>query len=156
MENITPNFHNYKNKYAYSISILINEVLIVLSLLIITIFTFCFKEKNNIRENFREVEIKRPEIGMNKNISLKSQNSCQNNKNNSKIMLNPKKSKIKLEKHLCILCLTNPTKIILYPCLHKCICEKCYITLKNTPKDIKICPICRKYVIRVIDKVYEV
>ena len=137
MEKITPNFQNYKNNYVYSISIFINEVIIFFSLLTITIFTFCFKEKKNARKIFRAIEIKNQEISLNLPVDGQS-------------------SERKFEKHLCILCLTNPTKIILYPCRHKCICEKCYARLKNTPNDIKNCPICRKDVASVIDKVYEV
>ena len=156
MEKINPNFQNYKNNYIYSISVFINEVLIFLSLLFTTIFIFCFKKKNNTQIILGANEINRPEIGMNRNISLKSQNINQINKENSNIMLNEQKNEIKLEKHLCIICFTNPTKVILYPCRHKCICEKCYAPLKNTPKDIKRCPICRRDVISVIDEVYEV
>ena len=144
MENITPNFQNYKNNFAYSICILSNEVLIFFGLFTITIYIIFYKEKNNTQIILREIEIKRPEIETNKS------------KENSKRMLNEQKNEIKLEKHLCIICYTNPTKIILYPCRHKCICEKCYTSLKNTPNDLKKCPICRRDVISVIDKVYEV
>ena len=93
--------------------------------------------EKNARKIFRAIEIKNQEISLNLPVDGQS-------------------SERKFEKHLCILCLTNPTKIILYPCRHKCICEKCYARLKNTPNDIKNCPICRKDVASVIDKVYEV
>ena len=156
MENITPNFQNYKNNFAYSICILSNEVLIFFGLFIITIYIIFYKEKNNTQIILREIEIKRPEIEINKSISSKRHINFPNNKENFKRMLNEQKNEIKLEKHLCIICYTNPTKIILYPCRHKCICEKCYTSLKNTPNDLKNCPICRRDVISVIDKVYEV
>ena len=85
MENITPNFQNYKNNFAYSICILSNEVLIFFGLLIITIYIIFYKEKNNTQIILREIEIKRPEIEINKS------------KENSKRMLNEQNKEATIE-----------------------------------------------------------
>ncbi len=74
-------------------------------------------------------------------------NAQKNDQNNN---LNEKK-----EEHLCIICFTGTSEIIISPCGHKCICNNCYNQLKG--KDIlKICPICRKPIISVVEKVFEV
>ena len=57
--------------------------------------------------------------------------------------------------HLCIFCLTNPIQIIISPCGHKCICDICYIKLKENDK-FKECPICRKKIESVVERVYEI
>ena len=57
--------------------------------------------------------------------------------------------------HLCFFCLTNPIQIIISPCGHKCICDVCYRKLKENDK-FKECPICRKKIESVVEKVYEI
>ena len=42
---------------------------------------------------------------------------------------------------ICCMCRNNPIKVILLPCAHRGICEKCY---KNRPNDFKKCPFCRE------------
>ena len=42
---------------------------------------------------------------------------------------------------ICCICRNNPIKVILLPCAHRGICEKCY---KNRPNDFKKCPFCRE------------
>lgn len=57
-------------------------------------------------------------------------------------------------KHLCVICKLDKPEIILSPCGHKCICESCYYKLKV--KNIKKCPICKRDIISIVKKVFEV
>ena len=57
--------------------------------------------------------------------------------------------------HLCIYCLARTCEIIISPCGHKCICNFCYGFLKGKD-NFKLCPICRKPIISVVEKVFEV
>jgi E3 ubiquitin-protein ligase MGRN1 len=43
----------------------------------------------------------------------------------------------------CIICLSNISNIILYPCRHFCLCDQCsnFVKVDNKP-----CPICRKQI----------
>lgn len=42
----------------------------------------------------------------------------------------------------CVVCLTNPLEIILYPCRHYCICLECAHTMISSNQS-RACPICR-------------
>ena len=53
---------------------------------------------------------------------------------------------------LCIICCTNPIKVIFLPCRHRTICRKCY---KNNIHQFKICPICHSPITSVINKIYD-
>ena len=55
--------------------------------------------------------------------------------------------------HFCVVCLLNPSKVILVPCGHKCICQNCYEERKKT---LKNCPICRRAIENFLENVYEV
>ena len=55
--------------------------------------------------------------------------------------------------HFCVVCLLNPSKIIFVPCGHKCICQNCYEERKN---QLKNCPICRRAIENILERVYEV
>lgn len=46
----------------------------------------------------------------------------------------------------CKVCLTNKINMITYPCSHACMCDECFRALP-VPKQ---CPICRKYITRVV------
>ena len=59
------------------------------------------------------------------------------------------------EDHLCIYCLVEPSEIILAPCGHKYICNKCYKSLKEKNK-LKICDVCRTEIESIVEKVFEV
>ncbi len=58
-------------------------------------------------------------------------------------------------KHLCIYCIAKPSEIILSPCGHKCICRFCYLLLKGK-NTFENCPICRKHIESVVEKIYEI
>ena len=59
------------------------------------------------------------------------------------------------EDHLCIYCLIEPSEIILAPCGHKCICNKCFKSLKEKNK-LKICDVCRTEIESFVEKVFDV
>ena len=59
------------------------------------------------------------------------------------------------EDHLCIYCLVEPSEIILAPCGHKYICNKCYKSLKEKNK-LKICDVCRTEIESFVEKVFDV
>ena len=53
---------------------------------------------------------------------------------------------------LCVICLINPRKIVIVPCGHRCLCQKCY----NLQKDqFKKCPICRGPIKYVLENIYD-
>lgn len=59
-------------------------------------------------------------------------------------------------KNLCVNCFKNSSEIILSPCGHKCICHHCCKKLKLKLKGsnkFKSCPICRKPIISVVEKI---
>ena len=58
--------------------------------------------------------------------------------------------------HLCIYCLARTFEIIISPCGHKCICNFCYYGFLKGKDNFKLCPICRKPIISVVEKVFEV
>ena len=164
MDKINIYFQYHKNDYFYSISIFINQILIFISLLIIIIFTYCFK-KSDISNNDDLEQENNTEIEIINNISMNEQKSNvtpidikidQKIFQNESDSVDTQKNYNNGKKRLCVYCLVNKTKIILYPCLHRCCCEKCYAKLKNNLDDIKICPICGINVIKVIDKVYDI
>ena len=56
--------------------------------------------------------------------------------------------------HICVICMTRPTKVILCPCGHKCVCKMCFKDLNS--RNPKRCPICRKEFIGKINRVFSV
>ena len=164
MEKINIYFHYHKNDYIFSISILIFQIIIFVTLVFITIFTYYIKKicinnsGNFVEENNTQIEVKE------NNTAIKQQSKepstdikiNQNDTDNENAPIDEQKNDESEKKRLCFYCLINKTKIILYPCLHRICCEQCYSKMKNTSDDIKICPICKSNVIKVIDKVYDI
>ena len=61
---------------------------------------------------------------------------------------------VKLKKgNICIYCKSNPAKIILSPCGHRCLCLYCY---QNNKEKIKNCPMCRKIIRDFNENIYAV
>jgi hypothetical protein len=56
--------------------------------------------------------------------------------------------------HKCIVCLSYPSKIIIVPCGHKCICVRCYNEFKRNNN--RICPVCRRQITYYLENIYEV
>ena len=56
--------------------------------------------------------------------------------------------------HKCIVCLSYPSKIIIVPCGHKCICVRCYNEFKRN--NYRICPVCRRQITYYLENIYEV
>lgn len=98
------------------------------------------KEDNNIILISNDFDKKNSK--KNVNVLQESQNSSNNSES-----LNQG------HKPLCIICEINPTKIILAPCGHKCLCQECYN--KNKSK-IQKCPICNQIIQLVLDKIFNV
>lgn len=169
MDIIDQIFQTDKSDYIFSLYLLAYEIILFLCLLSINIFTFWFKE-NSLFKCKRETQINNREVIINdNNNSVREQFQIeQQQTSQSQIVPNETQENISNQndilrinnqnesQHKCIYCLINETKIILYPCRHRCCCETCYKNLKNTPNDIKNCPICRKTVIEVIDQIYDV
>ena len=84
-----------------------------------------------------------------KNNSKKSVNELQEGQNSSNYSESLKQG----HKPLCIICEINPTKVILAPCGHKCLCQECYNKNKNR---IQKCPICNQDIQLVLDKIFDV
>ena len=167
MDKINNNFYENRNDYQFSIYIFIYEIIIFFSLLFIIIYIFWFKDsKREIQRNNREVIINNnsPIIVQNpieeqqveQNTTESINDLIGNNNSNLNNNLITQENNIIDSKHNCIYCLDNPTKIILYPCRHRICCENCYERLKVTSNNIKICPVCRRTVVDVIDKVYDI
>ena len=64
-----------------------------------------------------------------------------------------KKETVILEKKNCVICESNPSKIIISPCGHRCLCQDCYTSHKDK---ITQCPICRAIVKDFLEKIYDV
>ena len=73
-----------------------------------------------------------------------------NNANNSR---NTSANNSHEENNPCCYCLTNPPKIIFAPCGHKCCCKECY---DRNNHNVNNCPICRRPVQSVVEKVFKV
>ena len=71
-------------------------------------------------------------------------------------IINTEEEKLKKDKdkykNLCTICREEPSKVILVPCKHRCICNNCYKNKKNL---ITQCPICRKKPQYFIDKIFD-
>ena len=50
----------------------------------------------------------------------------------------------------CAICLSNYSEIILAPCGHRCLCQECFKKAK-----LENCPICKRKIITVVEKVYD-
>ena len=55
-------------------------------------------------------------------------------------------------KNPCTICLSKESSVIISPCGHRCLCLECYNDMKA---QLKICPICRKNIICVVEKVFD-
>ena len=43
----------------------------------------------------------------------------------------------------CLICMTNPSNVVLIPCNHLCICHECFAQYKQSQQNGVHCPICR-------------
>jgi len=50
------------------------------------------------------------------------------------------------QKHVCVVCLTEPKCVLLMPCQHLCVCKDC-----SMRGELNKCPLCRKYVHQKMD-----
>ena len=57
------------------------------------------------------------------------------------------------KKNICVICELKPSKIIIIPCGHRCLCQDCYINHKDK---IEKCPVCRIIVKNFLEKIYDV
>ena len=83
----------------------------------------------------REIQIN------NRNIENSEENRLENREENE-------------NSHKCIVCLSYPSKIIIVPCGHKCICIRCYNEFKRN--NYRICPVCRRQITYYLENIYEV
>ena len=83
----------------------------------------------------REIQIN------NRNIENSEENRLENREENE-------------NSHKCIVCLSYPSKIIIVPCGHKCICVRCYNEFKRI--NYRICPVCRRQITYYLENIYEV
>ena len=104
---------------------------------------------NNINENnnnninvitFNRIYNREIQIN-NRNIENSEENRLENREENE-------------NSHKCIVCLSYPSKIIIVPCGHKCICERCYNKFKRNNN--RICPVCRRQITYYLENIYEV
>ena len=104
------------------------------------------KDNNNL---FNIIKDNNKEDNNNNNILISKVNVLQQSQNSSNYS-----ESLKLKnKPLCIICETNPTKVILAPCGHKCLCLECYNKNKSR---IQKCPICNQHIQLVLDKIFDV
>ena len=84
----------------------------------------------------------------NNNTNNNNNNTNNNNDNNNENNNNENNN----NENKCIICYSNPSKVIISPCGHRCICEECYNTQKSKLKE---CPMCRNAIISVVTKIYD-
>ena len=93
----------------------------------------------------------------NKNLNKKKLSESYNLKANEKFFkeFEPIKTEpiIFEKKNICVICESNLSKVIISPCGHRCLCQKCYINHKDK---IKICPVCRTNIKDFLEKIYDV
>ena len=135
-----------KKKISYKrlIATIVYLSILFLIILIISIYDFFIADFKicNLRKNIND-------NNNNKNPPNNNQNNIIQSKSN---LLNSESSR-PTRKPLCIICQYNPTKIILAPCGHRCLCQECYNNKKN---EIKKCPLCIKPVQLFLDNIYYI
>ena len=106
----------------------------------------CFikSEKNKSRVITFETNNNNNTNNNNTNNNNDNNNTNNNNENNNNENNN--------NENKCIICYSNPSKVIISPCGHRCICEECYNTQKSKLKE---CPMCRNAIISVVTKIYD-
>ena len=112
------------------------------------------ENNKNINTNEIKEDIKIINVENNNNINKKSDKKSLNMDiiQSQSNLLNSEVSRL-TRKPLCIICQSNPTKIILAPCGHRCLCQECYKEKKN---EIKKCPLCIKPVQLCLENIYDI
>jgi hypothetical protein len=88
-----------------------------------------------------------------KNIRILTSEEASIYKNNDK-STNISEQSLKLyEVADCVICLTDPSSIILIPCAHMALCRNCYNCLMKTNNK---CPLCRKNILNIIEHMENV
>ena len=99
---------------------------------------------------------------INNNIIINNDNDIDKNSSNNFNIIKIEKSQVNSSssersilkgKPLCIICEINPTKIIIVPCGHRCMCQKCY---EKEKKRIEKCPMCNGKIESILDNVYDI
>ena len=162
----------YYNEYEFFLNIIIIILdFIYLLMDLISCFFFYLKYRQNERYNNNN-EIQRNNNRNEFNVFSRAVNINNNIENHNNNIVNPV-DQVDIKKNLsikedlrkdissdsdninlgkiCIICLTNPIKVIFLPCKHRCYCSKCYNECKEKCQNIIMnCPICRKPIVSTI------
>ena len=106
------------------------------------------KEKNNIGNDNYENGISSKDVFTEKN---KNYEKSEERQKENILKLNKEKENIKKEeKRICVVCMERESILIFVPCDHRCVCKICY------NNEIQTCPVCRKTITNVLDRIYDV
>ena len=152
MNKINKDFEEHKIKNTFNLILIVFIIFYLVLYSLFIIFLFLCGQENIIKFNIKETCSKIKQFFYDcfkKDNNVNNNNYHNNNKDEDK-----NTSAISELNNPCCFCLSNPPKITFAPCGHQCCCQECYDKNKNS-NNLKNCPICRRPIESIIEKIFK-
>ena len=156
MNKINKDFERHSNNYGWTLTLIFLDILYLIYYIIIIFYYFMFGHDSLFKWKWDDFNCDFLIKKFKQNIkTCNILNSIKNFCINCFKKEGERERKINYEsEYKCILCLTNPSQVIISPCGHKCLCLDCYNN-QDTRRGLgERCPICRNNILSYVERVY--
>ena len=175
MNKINADFDYHKRSYGWTLALMFLDIFFILYYASAIIYAFMVRFNAIYRYDWIQFEKKLPcKLNCLKPFKVNQNNTDENNQNQNgpisdinhinHINVGPASDQrpndpVEINEagsdHLCLICMTNKTQVVLSPCGHKCLCDSCYNQYKESGSLIN-CPYCKTKIESVLMRVYSI